>query len=96
MLLRLATVSCVRKLCADLSPFGSCLRGSVWARSMADSAEPAAGAPGDREPVVKTEKQLKKEAQKNAKLAKYNEKMAKKAAQTAGEVASDAKCVVDP
>ena len=49
------------------------------------AASPAdAAVPGP--PVVKTEKQLKKEAQKNAKLAKYNEKMAKQKARTSEEV----------
>ena len=55
---------------------------------MADSSKASAGAAEEAQesqPVVKTEKQLKKEAQKNAKLAKYNEKMAKKS-QAAGEV----------
>ena len=46
---------------------------------------PEAAADG-QPPVVKTEKQLKKEAQKNAKLAKYNEKMAKQKVQGAEEV----------
>ena len=46
---------------------------------MADSGSAANGqATGDDVPKPKTEKQLKKEAQKNAKMAKYNEKMAKK------------------
>lgn len=90
MLLRLATVSCVRKLSVEVSAFRNSLRGSLWTRSMADSAKEATGAEGNGKPVVKTEKQLKKEAQKNAKLAKYNEKMAKKAAQSSGEVAHDA------
>ena len=55
---------------------------------MADngSAARAPEAAADGPPVVKTEKQQKKEAQKNAKLAKYNEKMAKQKAQGAEEV----------
>ena len=53
---------------------------------MADSGKTAAGAQEPGQPVVKTEKQLKKEAAKNAKLAKYHEKMAMQKAQNAGEV----------
>lgn len=45
---------------------------------MADSGSASNGqAAGTDAPKPKTEKQLKKEAQKNAKMAKYNEKMAK-------------------
>ena len=85
--LRLATRGCIRKATVDLTPLRGTLHGSGWVRSMADSGKTAAGATESGEPVVKTEKQLKKEAQKNAKLAKYNEKMAKQKGQTTGEVA---------
>ena len=71
-----------------MSWWRSSLGGFGWSRNMADSSgKTAAGAqqePG--QPVVKTEKQLKKEAAKNAKLAKYHEKMAMQKAQNAGEV----------
>lgn len=48
----------------------------------AGSADAAAAG----QPVVKTEKQLKKEAKKNAKLAKFNEKLAQQKVQTTEEV----------
>ena len=82
--LRLATRGCLRKV--DLTALKSTPRSFGWTRNMADSSKAAAA--GAAEPVIKTEKQLKKEAQKNAKLAKYNEKMAKQKVQTAGEVNS--------
>lgn len=75
---RPALTSCVRKFFVDI---GSTVRGFYSVRSMADNSAAATGPP-----VVKTEKQLKKEAQKNAKLAKYNEKMAKQKARTNEEV----------
>jgi valyl-tRNA synthetase len=83
----IATRGCIRKVA--VSWWRSSLGGFGWSRNMADSSgKTAAGAqqePG--QPVVKTEKQLKKEAAKNAKLAKYNEKMAMQKAQNAGEQA---------
>ena len=84
--LRVATRGCIRKV--DLTALKSTPRSFGWTRNMADSSKAAAGAAEPGQPVIKTEKQLKKEAQKNAKLAKYNEKMAKQKAQTAGEVNS--------
>ena len=86
MSLRLATQGCIRKVTVVVSSWRSSLGGFGWFRNMADSGKATAGAQEAGQPVVKTEKQLKKEAQKNAKLAKYNEKMAKQKAQNAGEV----------
>ena len=86
--LRLATPGSVRKPFVDLSAFRNSLRGFGGARTMADDGKTAPSAEEPAAPVVKTEKQLKKEAQKNAKLAKYNEKMAKQKAQNTGEVDS--------
>lgn len=85
MLSRLALTGGVRKFFVEIS---STVRGFHGARSMADNcaAAGAADAAATGPPVVKTEKQLKKEAQKNAKLAKYNEKMAKQKARTNEEV----------
>ena len=84
--LRLATQGCTRKVVVDSAARRSSLGRFGWTRNMADSGNTAAGAQEAGQPVVKTEKQLKKEAQKNAKLAKYQEKLAKQKAQTAGEV----------
>ena len=84
---RLATWGCVRN--CRYSELFVALRGSGWTRNMADSGKTSAGAAEEAaggQPVVKTEKQLKKEAQKNAKLAKYNEKMAKQKNKATGEV----------
>ena len=88
--LRLATLSCIRKVALGTpASRRSSLGGFIWSRNMADSGKAAAAGAEGQPPVVKTEKQLKKEAQKNAKLAKYNEKMAKQKAQgAAGEVTS--------
>ena len=87
MSLRLATRGCIRKVA--VSWWRSALGGFGWSRNMADSSGKTATSAGAQEPggpVVKTEKQLKKEAAKNAKLAKYHEKMAMQKAQNAGEV----------
>lgn len=79
-----------------VSSWRSSLGGFGWFRNMADSGKATAGAQEPGQPVVKTEKQLKKEAQKNAKLAKYNEKMAKQKAQNAGEVKKRLKQIASP